>query len=403
MSSTSSSNIAWIVGTLSEREEVLALLQDDNVHEPRDELGMAALRDVISDALFPGVTTLQTRAKYFLFVPAMYERIEDDPVLRRRPADSIRQLEAELLAALLLRHRDDGQRGIIGERFKRPPNNPSSGIYWRGLSTWSIRRFHNTRAQYHAWLRQPTRKLEWHEIEEGVDETASRWRARDLSHDVLAAPSLELRAEEARFLQECVLRLPKRPDRSLMTDLLGEDVRGCSAPWRTAVVLSGRAAVADLALDAERVSAAVRGAMVLYNLLCARQFAPAAADPWADDLETWRREYPASWWNNWDLDDFWGRIEPLPYGRSARRRTDRFIGPWIGLLQRNRVDLSTSRMARDLIVRREHLIKPQRERLSAAQNQQNWSAQGIGAEPLTFRWPRAKQMLIDMSVSWSVC
>jgi len=397
--SATTSTVGWIVGTLAEREEILALLQDDGVHEPRDELGMASLRDVMSEAFFPGVTTIQTRAKYFLFVPAMYDRIENDRRLRSRPEASIKELEEELLAGLLMRHANDSQRGIIGERFKRPPQNPSSGIYWRGLSTWTIRRFHNTRGQYHAWLRQPARSLQWREIEEGVEETQTRWRSRNFGDDVLVNPTLELQPDEAQFLQECVLRLPAKPDRSLMTDLLREDVSGCSQLWETEAVTSGDAAVAQLALDAERVSAAVHGAMLLYNLLCARRFAPAAVEFWDDSLEGWRAQHPAKGWVDWDLAGFWAQVEHLPFGVNAHRRTASFLSRWADVLRRENVTLAALKQAEELLVRREQRTKPGRERLSGRCSQQNWTAAGVGAEPLSFRWPRAKQMLIDMSVA----
>src|SRR3954451_12511031 len=89
--------IGWIFGSFAERDEALALLEGDDAAEPRDELGIGPLRDVFANAFFPGTTTPQTRAKYFLFVPAMYKRIEDDDRLRRRAETAIEEVELELL------------------------------------------------------------------------------------------------------------------------------------------------------------------------------------------------------------------------------------------------------------------------------------------------------------------
>jgi hypothetical protein len=55
----------WIFGSFSERDDALPLLDDDGPAEPRDELGIGPLRDVFANAFFPGITTPQTRAKYF--------------------------------------------------------------------------------------------------------------------------------------------------------------------------------------------------------------------------------------------------------------------------------------------------------------------------------------------------
>lgn len=49
--------------------------------DTRDELGLGVVRDVFADILFPGTSTTQTRARYFLFVPWIYHDLE-----RRRRA-----------------------------------------------------------------------------------------------------------------------------------------------------------------------------------------------------------------------------------------------------------------------------------------------------------------------------
>jgi hypothetical protein len=77
--------IGWIAGSFAERDEALALLQDDGPAEPRDELGIGPLRDVLANAFFPGFTTLQTRAKYLLFA------------LRNDAGASMRSLESSCL------------------------------------------------------------------------------------------------------------------------------------------------------------------------------------------------------------------------------------------------------------------------------------------------------------------
>ena len=49
-----------------------------------DELGIGTIRDALADRMFPGTSTIQTRVRYFLFIPRIYQRLE-----RRRtsPAD----------------------------------------------------------------------------------------------------------------------------------------------------------------------------------------------------------------------------------------------------------------------------------------------------------------------------
>lgn len=59
------SSLAWIDFDEAERQRaqrIMALFQE---RESRDELGLGAIRDSISDHLFPGTSTIQTRLRYF--------------------------------------------------------------------------------------------------------------------------------------------------------------------------------------------------------------------------------------------------------------------------------------------------------------------------------------------------
>ena len=44
--------------------------------DTRDELGLGTIRDAISNALFPGTSVIQTRLRYVLFVPWVYQALE---------------------------------------------------------------------------------------------------------------------------------------------------------------------------------------------------------------------------------------------------------------------------------------------------------------------------------------
>ena len=74
--------------------------------DTRDELGIGVVRDALSDLMFPGTSTVQTRATYFLLVPWCYLRAEEyarrtsaardtlDPYTRDREIRLIKPLEA---------------------------------------------------------------------------------------------------------------------------------------------------------------------------------------------------------------------------------------------------------------------------------------------------------------------
>ena len=61
-------------------------------HDTRDELGIGSVRDAFADTLFPGTSTITTRARYFLLVPWTYQRLEVclKPVLRCHQPNVVR-------------------------------------------------------------------------------------------------------------------------------------------------------------------------------------------------------------------------------------------------------------------------------------------------------------------------
>ncbi|HJZ58585.1 MAG TPA: DUF6361 family protein, partial [Gemmataceae bacterium] len=71
------------------REKVKTVLDLLGVPAVLDELGIGAIRDSFSDTLFPGISTIPTRVKYFLTVPRILRDDERLPlhVRRRRSAE----------------------------------------------------------------------------------------------------------------------------------------------------------------------------------------------------------------------------------------------------------------------------------------------------------------------------
>lgn len=74
------SSLSWIDFSEQERIQALEIIDQLNEPEARDELGIGSVRDAIANLLFPGTSTIQTRAKYFLFVPWIYLELERQKV-----------------------------------------------------------------------------------------------------------------------------------------------------------------------------------------------------------------------------------------------------------------------------------------------------------------------------------
>ena len=74
MTDESRSSLGWLDTSEHERRSVLELVSALNEPGTLDELGIGSIRDTIADRLFPGTSTIQTRARYFLFIPWILQR-----------------------------------------------------------------------------------------------------------------------------------------------------------------------------------------------------------------------------------------------------------------------------------------------------------------------------------------
>jgi hypothetical protein len=62
--------------------------------------GVVQRADALADLMFPGTSTIQTRAKHFLFVPWTYRLLEDKRVPSANIAYRARKMETELMLAI---------------------------------------------------------------------------------------------------------------------------------------------------------------------------------------------------------------------------------------------------------------------------------------------------------------
>lgn len=132
--------LGWIDFSKSERNKVLSVLELLSEKGTLDELGIAPIRDGFAERFFPGTSTIQTRAKYFLIVPYALKELErggdSNPASVLRAFDCMERSCAETFLA-----KNQDEAGIIGKRslgggrwVKRTP----ADIYWAGLRRYGI-------------------------------------------------------------------------------------------------------------------------------------------------------------------------------------------------------------------------------------------------------------------------
>lgn len=129
--------LGWIDFSKNERNKVLNVIHLLDEPGAVDELGIGAVRDAFADYFFPGTSTVQTRAKYFLIVPYVLMEAgrgkygsDLNTILRRIDSEERRCRD------ILIKTSTDGIIGSLVPRswVLRTPSN----IYWNGIKRMGI-------------------------------------------------------------------------------------------------------------------------------------------------------------------------------------------------------------------------------------------------------------------------
>ena len=138
--------IGWVDFSKEDREKVLDVMNLLQEQGAVDEIGIGLIRDAFSNYFFPGTSTVQTRAKYFLIVPYVLQEAISGKYGSQVASvlQKIDKEEKECGRLLYQRCVDAGESpigiGIIGARVlpkgwvARKPSN----IYWNGIRTFHI-------------------------------------------------------------------------------------------------------------------------------------------------------------------------------------------------------------------------------------------------------------------------
>jgi hypothetical protein len=406
------SKFGWVDFSESERKQMLDIVDLFNQQDTRDELGVGTIRDAFSDHLFPGTSTIQTRARYYLFVPWIYKDVERRLARKKLSmADFTKEVERrekKLIRALMAGGESDGVIGIEAkEKLQRLPSN----IYWSGLHAFKIRLTEGSQSQYarHISYYHRTPKSEASGMnprskehdEPTLENSGSGWHPGipDPPNDLLKETSLKFTREEAGYLRERVLQTHRE---SLFAFFLLEtnDTMGTDFVWEHPIVASLPAAQKDSVLHARNFSETIHGAVFLYNLMLSEaKESQEGTDRYRDRLDQWALELSQHWENTekWcqNRQAFWqgpalehARIPPL---------TRSFVDKWLNIVCESGGPkaIYENNEAKILISHREHQLKKKRARLHNPDALMRWSG-ASGTAQLDFRWRIAKAHLADI-------
>ncbi|OEG75157.1 hypothetical protein BEL05_02560 [Shewanella colwelliana] len=401
--------IGWIDFSSTERErvsQVLSMLQEKGT---LDELGIGQIRDAFADQLFPGFSTIQTRAKYFVTIPYIfydYRKIEQH---ERPPLDEyINQQEDKLAICLVENHRHDMPKGIIGkDSLEKGVARKPSSVYWNGVRQLSIantelslREFTN---QYQALA---NKKSETHVDDDELHSDIAHQMTKPDGYDEswLNQVSIDLTRKEAEFLKN-KLQLSNKIEHSVPAQLFKHNLVGDTLKMANMQTNNGWQAEAlyeslkDSPISEQtkacfekalEFSFVLEGAHIRYNTLIAQRAKNI------EQIEQLNEEFDV-WLNqahkqNTSFEqqsiDNWYEFAFGPH-KSANNRTRQFIESWCSLIREN---VAVDKL--DVCVKQQAIAnKGARCLLKKALNEnQKW----VGMRKLEFRWPSARVILQDI-------
>ena len=230
--------IGYINFSAEERNNIYKVIQSIRDHQAIDELGIGRIRDAFSSKMFPGMSTLQNRAKYFTVLPALFIEAEKK---KYKNVEEVRQtvLDLEIKLTRQLMIGSPNADGITGSSvIKQAERSRSryvkydpSYIYWGGLVTYGMAATDGNlyRLIYERSLKRRNRPVRLHsnddDREQGDDDETSGdtpiFNAGGLHYvfDGKTPIPLDLTSEEAGFIKGQILTSGQSKD-SLLAYLL---------------------------------------------------------------------------------------------------------------------------------------------------------------------------------------
>lgn len=391
------STFTWLAHDEAERRRMQEAVELFREQGTLDDLGVGSVRDAFSNLLFPGTSVLHTRARYFLFIPWIYRRLEREGVGSRDVAVRGRRYEIALIDAL---HAGGQTRGVIGERAGAALEQLPSAAYWSALRRLGFCVFHGTQDQYHRsfdgyrLLRRDAPR-----VSEDEDPVVSIYRNWHPTLDELEAGSpgflghatFTLPPDEGAFVRELFLRHAPGSFLSFLTS--SGSPSSVPAPWlhpRSARAPREVRRQLELAHSFSRV---MHGAALVYNLMLAER---RQLDALVDELETLVKEWADSVdsaADSHDWEEFW--LVASEGNERITMPTRMFIETWFARALAHGADVAGDGASRQLIERRERQTKKSQARLSNPRRLETWTAP-VGMGRLNYRWPVVQEIVNDV-------
>jgi len=404
--------LGWIDFSKEYRQKVGTILELLKPEGMVDELGIGTIRDAIANQLFPGISTIQTRAKYFFIVPyILYDYLAEDKTKRKRiPVTKyLDDREHEVIWELAERYNYDRSsgHGVIGISKKRPERimRRPSEIYWGGLNTYNI--INTGGYGVNAFLSNRKNSLLESLIANVAESDDSYGDDKDADYEnefrIMISPnpswrdslSLELTEEEADILKNRIIDIASD---QLVGELLSKNklfdlFRSTDEFMDFSKVVTDSLVVSeDLQRDliiAHDFSEMMYGANIVYNYLIQKY--RFEKDYWLDEWDEWLDNLSIEM-ISFDSFDPSMLFRP-PFSLTTKTETQQFVLRYWSLVKSNQRDIESYS---ELVINQEYNTKKYKARLRLGKLDDVKEDHWIGLQRLSYRYKNAKVILGDI-------
>ena len=410
------SSLGWIDFSDTDKQKVMKVIEMLQPDGTVDELGVGVIRNALSDAMFPGITTIMTRAKYFFIVPRILQTYISKPLKNITIREFLRQEENEIMDTLSVQNDFKDNLGIIGisvakqnkqlykRNWKELIRKPST-IYWNGIRTYTIYEGNFSLSNLLDIIEGKTHydsKLGYQatdgETSDDRDAEANEkiiFSLPDYSKNWKKEIKIELTPLEANFLKHKII--DKDPEILLSKVLKKKDIANefigaksfqemCEMPFVRSI--SGN--TQNIIYTARDFWKIMYGAHIRYNIILhgrhgSEEFKKDCINSW----KGWVEEMNCFDWTLFDRDLMW---KITKQHSKVKRFTENFINYWMDKIQNKNFDTDN---LDDLVEHQEKNNKTSRSKLNPQSDEKydKW----IGIQQMNFRFGNAKTIVDDIT------
>lgn len=378
--------LGWIDYSREERNKIIHILRNLRTQSAVDELGIGTIRDAFSNLLFPGISILHTRAKYYVLIPYLFHDAKSESFKKSSEVRTWIEKQQDVLVKTLLTNSAPGTSGIIGGRTYQAGGSVKykpSGTYWNGLKTWGIVRnpdisldtacavvYEKAKKRKEIHLKSETEN-EGGDDKDNLYDSFELFEPISLNYDYRSKATIDLFAYEAQFLVDQITHHPNTKD-TLLAYLLKEEYLPASFEEIDPNVLPLE--MGKLVKQAQEVSDFIYGAHLLFNVI------------YSDNTDT----------DIVERFDHWLNHEYHPIDLEAVFRVTRCSHTTADFLKRfdRYIQDKNITAAKTLLIQREKNIKGDRAKLSSTEK--NKYKGPIHAYKLYYRYPTVYRIVKDI-------